>query len=378
MKNKIFLTLILVAMLLCSTVFPVIAKHTTITGNSSNQQLSNASLNFIQTDLFIDGDADFISKASSFSWPGSGTDGSPYQIFNYFMNKTNGVISIKNTDLHFQMYNVTSTTFGLVNVSNFVLSHNNGIVFLVINSSLGSLYYNYGHKFDIEGSKTLYIENNIAQIDSTNYGGYFGFLISNSSFMYLIQNYASGYIDPNSSIIYDTGAFRFVNCLSSEFYDNTAFNSKTGFDVLDTNSSMFERNTAVFSKTGFHLYNSNSNSIQTTIVSYLTVGFLVTHYSTNNTINANVAVTSGGAFVNASGLSIDGTCTGNTFNSNHFAEPITQKITETITSSYTTTVTTTDTTTGSSSSSLSSFVSEFAILSLFFVVFLRFKMRNKK
>lgn len=99
----------------------------------------------VHSPISIDGDAAFISQATSESWPGSGIPGNPYRIENYYIDaSTEHGIAIAHTQVYFIIYNCTifgglSTYNGisLDNVSNATITDNE-----ILSDNIGIYLYN--------------------------------------------------------------------------------------------------------------------------------------------------------------------------------------------------------------------------------------------
>ncbi len=282
MKNSTFIWILVILFALIVINFaptppPTVTSelHTTKKGNlilsndftSDNQFTSNLAKKIVTTNytahdpINIFSNSDFYSYASQEQWPGDGTPTNPFVIENLDITGDvpyNGIVTIKNTDVHFIIRNClihdnyASDGAGIIlqNVSNAVIS--NVKVFNTTSTGIMIFDYNlaYSHDIVIEDSQ---IYDNAAAFSTWN-----------------------------------TYNITLRNCL---FY-----NSKSA-DILvlheNANNNLIENNTLYNTPyVALYLYNNSNNIIQNNTIYYSGIDLDIG--CNNNTIQYNAILYSGG------------------------------------------------------------------------------------
>ena len=225
--------------------------------------------------IYIDGNANFSLTATQEGWEGNGTQSNPYIIdgLNITGSSTNNdLISIFNTDVHFQ-------------IKNCILSHGKYGIF-ASGVKNGQYFHNYitktyGTGIRLISSSNNYFENNTI---INNYG--FGVQFY-SSFNCVLAN---NIFDNNQG----TGIFFFRSSINT-LYNNTISNGR-GYGIFLSNSGFCSLiNNQVFNNNGIGilLYAAINNTISNNYLSNNEEVELEVYYSPHNRIINNTLGTLG-------------------------------------------------------------------------------------
>ncbi|MFX0206993.1 MAG: nitrous oxide reductase family maturation protein NosD [Candidatus Hodarchaeota archaeon] len=196
--------------------------------------------------IIIDGDSEFAVHADLESWPGDGTEDTPYIISGLtIISPRTPSIKIQNTTVHFQIMNcvLNQGRFGiwLAKVKNVYIINNS-----IENSETGGIY--------VEDSKNnICLSNNV--IVMPNNSGY-GITIVRSWSSTLANNtVTNGRLD-GISLWYTE---------DSTLFNNTVTNSDHGISLYYSGNSQLSNNTIINCR-GIYLANSGRSSLKNNLV----------------------------------------------------------------------------------------------------------------
>lgn len=199
--------------------------------------------------IIIDGNSDFINKATSEKWQGNGSSTDPYIIQNYFIDATTGDdIDISNTNLYFIIQNVwvngtlpNNNGIYLYNVTNGVLkgniASNNSIGFFIKSSTKNNLSNNFAteNKYGFSTYQSTYI---VLTNNTANNNNQFGFFLNYQSRHNILFNNTA-----NNNL--ESGFYFYSDASSNNIYNNTASNNGYGFHLYSySNGNIFTNNSA--------------------------------------------------------------------------------------------------------------------------------------
>ena len=132
--------------------------------------IANLSTATAHDPIYIDGNEDFASKASSEEWAGNGTEANPYIIENYDINaSTADGIHIRNTDVHFIIRNCV--------IHDGEANWHHGIYFSNVTNATIDNVTSHNNHYGI----VLYSSSNNKITNCTVYSNYHGIWLLNSS-----------------------------------------------------------------------------------------------------------------------------------------------------------------------------------------------------
>jgi len=277
--------------------------------------------------IYINGNTDFASQASSEGWPGDGTQGNPYIIGGYEIDGNGGTycIWIENTNVWFvvencKLWNATNTgsdPYGsgiyLKNVQHGTLANNNcsynsyyGIL-LYYSSNYNNITnnncsYNSYFGIDLDSSSNY---NNITN-NNCSYNSYYGiYLDSSSNYNNITNNNCSG----NSYGIS-------VSSSSNNITNNNCSGNSYGISVSSSsNNYITNNNCSSNSYDGIVLGYSSSNTITNNNCSGNSYGIFLDYSSNNNITNNNCSSNSRGIllYYSSNNNITNNNCSGNSY-----------------------------------------------------------------
>ncbi len=223
-----------------------------------------------EDNIFINGNADFISQAAAEDWSGDGSKANPYIINNKVLDGSSGdLISISNTDLHFQIINCLLTNGGGAGIS-------------LNNVMNGYIYSNSIHDNNWIGIRLEFSDNNVICsniVYNSNPVGISLFSSSNDS-IYDNQVYntdgAGFWIEQASN----------YNTITNNSIDS---NSANGILITDSHNTLIANNT-VFNNDGAGIgfdHCEQSNIVNNTIYGQHPGGGINLLSSPKNNISSN-------------------------------------------------------------------------------------------
>ena len=238
--------------------------------NKNRVSLPKTSTN--HTPIAIDGNDDFTNNALIEGWEGSGMHDEPYIIENYIINaSTVKGLSIRNTNLHFIINNVTVIDGGW---------NHNGFDFH--NVTNGKLFNNTATSnqrgFSLDNSYNNTLVNNTA---------------TRNNYCFTLWDSSNNMLNNNTAANNDFG-FSLGNSPNNTLSNNIAINNNyRGFALWDSSNNLLCNNSATnINGYGFSLDNSSSNRLSNNIAISNINGFFLSYSSNNNTLSNNIATNS--------------------------------------------------------------------------------------
>ena len=267
--------------------------------------------------IYIDGNSNFISKATIEEWPGNGSNSNPFIIRNYyFSNLSTILINIVNVDLYFRIENclfkegdigIYLTNVINADISKNILINNSFYGIRIASSSniniIKNTVYNpikdYSDGIVLEKGST---SNNI--INNTIFNCAYGIVLKESanSNVYdnnIFRNIHSGILvqTTENSIISNNNIHNNTLCglelqdtINITVSDNYVFNnSEYGIQLQDSSKdSEVWKNSIFYNKRGINLKSANDTIISCNEVHHNSYcGIYVTNYAMNNSIKFN-------------------------------------------------------------------------------------------
>jgi parallel beta-helix repeat protein len=212
--------------------------------------------------IYINGDADFASQASSEGWNGSGTSGDPYIIENYDINASSAYgIHIINTNVHFVVRNCYVHDGGSTYDGIYLDTVTNGAV---ENSNLS----NNDEGIHLYSSSSNTLANNTCS--NNRYGIYLSSSSSNTLANNTCSNNWRGILLDSSSgntLTYNTCSNNYNGIYLDSSSDNTLTNntcnsnSDDGIYLGDSSSNTLTNNTCSDNWRGIYLDSSSGNTL---------------------------------------------------------------------------------------------------------------------
>ncbi len=246
------------------------------------------------TPMVLNGNSDFIIRATNEGWPGDGNKSTPYIIDGFIFNNTAIAIEIRNTDLYFKIsdclfMNGGSGAIYFYNVLNSNITSN----FLINNIGSGTGGIN------LESCINNTIHNNLCynssqigiHLDSSSYNNR---IANNTVNLSEVGIYIASYSEDNH--IYQNRAFENMYGIRislsdlNSVYNNTCFNSSLyGISIQQGDkNSVF--NNSIFSSTDFGLYigTGNGNTLENNSIHTSGDRGLYIYNSQHNLISHNI------------------------------------------------------------------------------------------
>lgn len=252
-----------------------------------DEQFEIISAQYVSHDpIMIDGNNDFITRATTEGWPGDGTLSSPYIIEKFSISGSPGrnMIEIRGTNVYFRIQHCSlwggELGISLTKVENGYLSNNiiydnhAGIV-LWDSSNYNVIINNNVHSSNVEGIGLHFSNNNIITGNTVykNQGGIllwestsFNTVINNSAYSNNVEGIglhaANNNIVTGNTVYDNDGGFTLWEYSSyNEIINNSAYSNNEGIICLDSASdNQLVNNTISFNSLGISIH-SSSNSI---------------------------------------------------------------------------------------------------------------------
>ncbi len=227
--------------------------------------------------IYIDGNDDFISQASTESWTGDGSAASPYIITNYDINASQGTdsgIYIKNTTVYFIIRNCT--IHDGYDLNNYI--YNNGIYFWnVTNGKIENCetYNNYNSGIEL----CAYSNNNTITANQVYNNSYYGISLFYSSNNIISSNHVYNH-SGNGIWLCDSPNNNTITL-------NHVYKNVRGIDVTSSSNNTMTLNQIYDNSYGICLLSSSNNNIITSNHIYNNSYGIWLKKSSNNEIHYN-------------------------------------------------------------------------------------------